>query len=703
MTEARPPSASDATTSDGSLRSGQGPTRRLSAANLTISLGAAAAEPSKDADGTGSSAGTRRPLSDQTRPSRRGSTASAAAAQRSDLPGVVTVVGLTFAAVVVFGADRAELALIFDVLWGLAVLIALWRRPLRVNLLQVPSLYWIAGLFAALLGWVTLSLTSLAPSPPVNVWDWVGGGAGTIDKAMTLVELVKLIGLGAAFSTGVLLADTDRRAELTLQSLCAAGALYALFALLQHIVTPNRVLGAVKHFSPDRLTGTFLSPNVAAGFLGGIALLSLATLDAGPQVHATRTEGDVRFIMKYGALVLIFACLVLTASRLGAAAVMAGLIVAFGLSSWKERDLSVSLKSKAGVRLIVFGLFMLLAFAGQLLISRINQSDAGFSGRDVLFAEHLKAFLAAPITGYGLGSFSTVNDQLVTPETFYELWNIRAAHNVYLQWLEETGLIGSVLMFAVIGVIHWEILQGLRTRQGLVWLMRGVIGFSAVLLVQSFGDFTLQTPAISMLWALLLGLGFRAATGGSRAVEREALPTAPWMRTAAFWSPVAIAILAELTALLVLWSAGSKAAEDHFPLTLRTAYEQAALGRLSSRTKAGRIEARSEIVAALRQSPTDAYAWTMLAYLDGNSPKGLEELDRSYLSAPLAPNLVRWRAQLAADWWDDLPSDLRAKVIQELRAERTLDGVEGWLKTLPATSGNASFGLALSLALEGGD
>ena len=491
----------------------RGRTARLTARSLTI--------PRVETTVAAPAAGP--PDSKTMRPSRRASAVASPTADRTDMPGALAAVLLCFAGLSLFGSDRAELALIMDALWGVVILVALWRRPVRFNLFQVRTLHLISGLFIALIAWVVLTLTPLAPQPPGGVWLWVGGSAGTIDKAMTLVELTKLIGLAAAFSSGLLLADTDRRAELTLRALCAGSALFAVFALLQHVITPTRVLGTAKLMFADRLTGTFLSANIAAGFFGGVALLNLATLDAGPQVHASRVEGDVRFILRYGALILIFACLVLTASRMGALAVIAGLAVSFGLSLYKERDAAMSLRSQSTARLVVFGVFLLLAVAGQLLISRFGETDRGLSGRSVLFSEHLRAFLASPLTGYGLGSFSAINDQLVTPDNFYSMWNIRAAHNVYLQWLEEAGLVGALLMFSVIGLIHWEIFRGLRSRQSMGWLIRGVLGCSTVLLVQGFGDFTLQTPAIALTsaWATASPLAAAGRWPGSRRRHRR--------------------------------------------------------------------------------------------------------------------------------------------------------------------------------------
>ncbi len=701
MTEPRAPSASEAAASAKTGGAG-GRTRRLTAASLTIPRSESIASAAPRAPEAAAADPDAVPVH-ATRPSRRAAAAAATTPERQDLPGVIMAVALSFAGVLAFGADRAELALICDALWGVAVLVAVWRRPVRYNLFQAQSLRVAGVAFGALLLWIAFTLTPLAPAPAGAAWSWVRTSAGTIDTAATVVELSKLVGLAAAFTTGLLLADTDRRAELTLRALCGAAALFAVFALLQHVISPTRVLGSAKVLFADRLTGSFLSANVAAGFFGGVALLNLSVLDSGPQVHASRIEGDVRFILRYGALILIFACLVLTASRIGAIAVMAGLAVSLGLSFWKERDSAIALRSRTTARLVVFGVFVLLAFAGQLLISRFGEVDGGLNGRSILFAEHARAFLASPVTGYGLGAFTAVNAQLLTPETFWALWNIHAAHNVYLQWLEETGLVGASLMFSVIAILHWEIFQGLRRRQSLGWLLRGVMGLSTVLLVQGFGDFSLQTPAIALMWALVLGLGFRVAIGGSRAMARESQPAPGWIRHAAYWAPVCVALCAELSALVVLWGAGRKAAEDRFPLALRTAYEQAALHSLSAPAAGARASARADAVAALDQSPTDAYAWTMLAYLDGNSPTGDGELEKSYLSAPLAPNMARWRTQLVAERWDQLSPELRAKVMQELRVERKLEGFDVWLKAMILRYHDTPFGLALSLNLQNWD
>ena len=69
--------------------------------------------------------------------------------------------------------------------------------------------------------------------------------------------------------------------------------------------------------------------------------------------------------------------------------------------------------------------------------------------RRQIIAPHWRAFLSSPWFGYGLGSFTTVNQMLMTEAGLRELHNVRAVHNLYVQWLEEAGIVGAGLLAAL--------------------------------------------------------------------------------------------------------------------------------------------------------------------------------------------------------------------------------------------------------------
>jgi O-antigen ligase len=120
---------------------------------------------------------------------------------------------------------------------------------------------------------------------------------------------------------------------------------------------------------------------------------------------------------------------------------------------------------------------------------------------------HWKAFLAAPWLGYGLGSFDAINQLVTTSENYPSLWNIHATHNVYLQWLEEGGILAALPMFLCIGALLLLMVRGARQRVRMTTLIRGLAAASLVFVIQGASDFALQIPSISALFAAILGLG----------------------------------------------------------------------------------------------------------------------------------------------------------------------------------------------------
>lgn len=612
----------------------------------------------------------------------------------------VAAVGLVATGLVLFGLDRAELSLIVGAFWGVLLFACLWRFPVSVNLFRIPSLQAISLLFVLLVGYVLTSIVAAFPGFGQTYWRWVGDHAGTLDRSATIIELVRLLVLAAVFLVGLILGGSDRRAQLTVQMLSGMGCLYAVFALIQHTAWPGFVLWVAKTSHQDRLSATFLSANVAAGVFGVLAMLMLSTIDARLLAVPGRTRRDAIFVAQYAGAAALLACLVMTASRSGTIAFLAALGLSVCLAIWKQpQDIKVA-RNQWTVYLVPAVLMVGLVLAAQLLMSRLSSLDPDWSGRRTLYAVHLQAFLRSPVTGGGLGGFATLNKLMVTSKTFADVWYINAAHNVYLQWLEETGVIGATLMFTIIGVILFEILRGLANRHGQRRLMRGVLAASAVLLIQGLADFSLQTPAITILWALILGLGFGVATGGTRGQARDAAPANRWLRSASIWAPRGVAAVVQVLALVVLWGLGARAAQDGYPLALSSAYAQAASDQLQRPyTSAEALKVQAELTKGLRQAPTDALLWLLDTQLNADRPEGLAAFARSYAASAIDPALMKWRTAFAAANWDRLTPDLRDKVMTEVEAVRDIWGAEPWFRSLLAHYQGTAFGAALALTL----
>lgn len=417
--------------------------------------------------------------------------------------------GLIFLAHLAYGALRIEASLIAVGAAAILLLACLAIPNLRRDLLRVRGLAVPAVLFGLVLLAGVLSLTPYSPAGAHPVWAYLGQtpGSTTIDRSATTLELIKLLGLGCIFLVGVATGASDGRARTAVNLMIALSAIFGLWAFF------NFATGVQYQTQRGRLEGTLMSPNTAGTFF---ALMVIVTL--GPLLRDLRgVRGGKAFQAATGywaALIILAGCLLATASRgaaLGGAVGILGLVIILifaGRVSWSR----VSLIMLAAVIAAMGSLY----FVGERLLDRFATFDQDASSRAEMFAMHWRAFLAAPIGGYGLGTFDTVHRILLDTTNFGSMWTVRATHNVYLQWLEEAGLLGALPMFgAIASVIAISLWRGLR-RTRMTYVLFALLAANLAVLVHGFTDFALQTPSVALTWSYMLGLQFSLSQGSQR-------------------------------------------------------------------------------------------------------------------------------------------------------------------------------------------
>jgi len=417
--------------------------------------------------------------------------------------------GLVFASHMAYGAIRIEPALVATALAALLLAVCIAIPSLRRDLLRIRGLAWPAILFALTLVVGLLSLTPFAPGGPHPVWAYVsaGPGSGTVDPSATILELIKLGGLACLFVVGVTTGASDERARTAVNLLIGLSVLFGLWAFFAFTT------GTIFQTQRGRLEGTLMSPNTAGTFFAALLVVTLGPLMRnlrGVQASRALQAGSGYWI----ALLVLVACLLMTASRgaaLGAAAGAVGLVIMLffaGQASWNR----ASMLLLAAVFGAAAGLY---AFGGNL-VERFADINDGATGRADLFAMHWRAFQAAPLGGYGLGTFETIHRTLLDAQSLESVWRIRATHNVYIQWLEEAGLAGALPMFGCIAlIIGITLFRGMR-RSRMTHVLFALVAADLVFLIHGFTDFALQTPSMAMMWSYLLGLQFALSQGSRR-------------------------------------------------------------------------------------------------------------------------------------------------------------------------------------------
>ena len=482
------------------------------------------------------------------------------------------------------------------------------------------------------------------------VMAWVAGPirGASLDPSATLVEILLLLGLGCAFLLGAGFGDDRAQRQFMID-----GVIFGVAALAGWALALMALRGEA------RLSASYVSPNTAGTVFGAVLVLAMNVLASSLRRFAQ--PGERLAIMARGLACLVLgAALMSTASRGAFVAATLALIASFAPQFWRRSrggGMQVSILLVATIGLIVF------AFCGGGLIDRLSASDAQIDSRGPIFALNQALFVRSPLTGYGLGAYDVVNKINLNLNNFAELWSIRSAHNVYLQWLVEGGLVAAAAMFATVALILTRALIGALsdvTERGVLW---GLVGVDLVFLVHGFGDFALQTPAVALLWSVLLGLQFGIA---NRSRRRR-----PHVRRRLQLGGAAIAGGASAAALGALLLGGGFALGPVTLFPLAAGYDRMAT-RLLQRGQAPATLDRAERLSqkALDLSPYDTSAALRLAYIDAVrngrlTAKGAEALAMSYARVPIDQAVASWRLRFALDNWQDLD----AKTREATRAE----------------------------------
>ncbi len=586
---------------------------------------------------------------------------------RADITLIIAFAATPFLFHWLYGALVSDIALLLVATQAILLGLILANPQLRRDLPAARDLAPAGMFFIAVMGVAAWSLTPNGGVATAHAWTLVGLQAmGTLDRSATLVEMVKLGGLATAFVAAAAIGHARKRLDLALRLMVYFGAGFALLSILLSSAD------AIYATQGRRVEARFLNPNTAGVVFGVLALVTVAMIWRRLSSGRARAQ-PLSLALDIACFAVLASALLSTLSRgaLAATAFAAAILVAWELvvsrrsrGRWPPLRFMTPMVGCAGVAAIV----------GWAFVDRVGphlfdiQDDV--RTRSLTAAVHWRAIGDAPWFGFGLGTFETVNTLLFRPDTFPQLWNIRAAQNVYIQWLEQAGWVGALCMFACLAAI---IAGPLRLAWGggpAAWRARALIAVDLIFVLHGAVDFSLETYSVALFWALLLGLNFGAAAP----VMRKG-----WEKVAALGAATlaACCLSAALLGLLALDGAsaldtGQSSAQVAAGLDRASDILVASAG--AGETRVTRLErARALSWAALRQAPCDTGAWLRLAEIDVAKsgelgPAGVAALRNSYRVAPIDPYQAFWRTRFVLEHWDGLPTDIMSDSDREVAA-----------------------------------
>ncbi|MDA2912754.1 O-antigen ligase family protein [Acidobacteriia bacterium AH_259_A11_L15] len=395
------------------------------------------------------------------------------------------------AAVVAFGGtEPITFTLVQATVWVLAALVLL--REKSGKLLDDPATKWIA----LLLAYVAFQWAVVTESPPE-----------VRDSFLLWVTYVCVFYL--AFLVG---RDSKLRQRLVL-ALLGLGLAESLYGLTQYLAGWPYVLTLRNPFYADRATGTFINPNHFSGLLEmvlplglGLVLYQLERLKNTSRGRRGETgEQPLRLVFFFFLSLLIFLGILFSRSRMGifsALAAVVGMFLLWATASWRRsRAVPVLLAFVLGAG--AFGLWLGL----EPVVERFEALEASYLARQEIWKDTVSLIKAHPFFGTGLGTFPL---RYTEHQTTFLNRLVNQAHNDYLQFAAELGLVGAGLLFGLILALLGRLIVAFyRAERGRDrFLLLGCCGSILALLFHSFADFNLQIPANALIFVTILGLGY---------------------------------------------------------------------------------------------------------------------------------------------------------------------------------------------------
>lgn len=422
--------------------------------------------------------------------------------------------------------------------------------PVPARLIRVPLvLYGLVGL------WIVVQMVPFTPTAWHHpIWRETAAALGeavpgriTVAPYLEGSALARYLTYGGIFWLSLQCCRRRETARHVFYAVALTGALYAIYGIYAHLSGEMKILWFKKEWYVFSLTSTFVNRNSYATF-AGIGLVVVTALFTRRMLRV-RAEGEgrrerMRLLIQNLAerdwvLLLLWAiiatALFLTKSRAGLVSTLIGLATFAAIIG-----LSPSVSARAGrmaaIAIVAIGLGFLFV-SGEAVTKRLLQTSVGDEAiRRSLYSMTLEAIGDAPLLGLGYGSFERVFHLYRGAS---EPFRIRSekAHDTYLENAMELGLPAAGALFAAVGTLVVLCVMGVRRRRRDVIYPAAGVAVTVLVGVHSTIDFSLQIPAVTATYSLLLGTACaqcwssrRDLSGGPRrrdagAAEKRPKPT----------------------------------------------------------------------------------------------------------------------------------------------------------------------------------
>lgn len=346
------------------------------------------------------------------------------------------------------------------------------------------------------------------------------------------LELLSYVFIGFLIVKTVTRSQQIRKIVYTILIMGTFEAAYGLFEIFRD---NPRILFYKKVYHQNSVSGTFVNRNHLSGYLELIIPLALGLVISRIDfsflsqkkwmdrfIHLFRKEAFASLLVTLSVIIMSLG-IVFSSSRSGVFLLLFTFllfieltVIYFSMSRYRLAWIKKFLKGT----FVIVTLLSLFVGMGKT-IQRFQLDELLQGGRPIFWSNVTGMIGQFPLLGTGLGTFAAVYPAF---EKVGFPGLLSHAHNDYLEYLSELGLIGTAILLG--GVLF------IIVRSFLVWVQRrnaevkglGLGGLIAllVMMIHSITDFNLHIPANALLFSVILSLTYVTVHHGKARTAKNA-------------------------------------------------------------------------------------------------------------------------------------------------------------------------------------
>lgn len=339
----------------------------------------------------------------------------------------------------------------------------------------------------------------------------------SLDPFWTKVSALHFLAFFIFFAALLAFADNTKRLKTLVWLITIFGFLYAFFAILQAVLSPDKIYGIYERQFASPF-GSFVNRHNFAAYMEMTIAVPLGLMFAGA------VQRDRRLLV-ITAIGLMGIALLLSGSRGGLVALLAEIFFLIILTTKTKSHRKLALKIALSVALVAVIVVGSTLIGGESSLTRLAETSASkdfTTDRTHIWSVTLDVITNNLPFGAGLGAFSVA----YTPyDSLSGLERVEQAHNDYLQVLADAGIVGLIIGAFFVFWLFRTGLQNIKTentfRRGVAV---GALSGCFAILVHSIFDFVLHTTAVSLLFLILVSL---VALSGRKNRDDVEMPVMP--------------------------------------------------------------------------------------------------------------------------------------------------------------------------------